>query len=45
MLAYRGYDADWFQEGPIDKVMHPCILGFLGVNYARQPLNTTRGAT
>ncbi len=45
LLADREYDADWFQEGPIDKVMHPCILGFLGVNYARQPLNTTRGAT
>jgi hypothetical protein len=23
----RGYDADWFREGPIDKKITPCSLG------------------
>jgi transposase len=26
-LADRGYDADWFREGLIDKGTHPCIPG------------------
>lgn len=25
LLADRGYDADWFREGPIDKGTRPCI--------------------
>jgi transposase len=27
LLADRGYDADWFREGLIDKGTRPCILG------------------
>jgi transposase len=27
LLADRGYDADWFREGLIDKGTPPCILG------------------
>jgi hypothetical protein len=27
LLADRGYDADWFREGLVDKRIRPCILG------------------
>jgi transposase len=27
LLADRGYDADWFREGLIDKGTRPCIAG------------------